>query len=92
MRECKNKCLLDLEGVSEMGARPQYRLVWSCVHSERALVTSSIEAKAKASHLLTELRAKETAFQIHIEAMQPIHDELIMEQGLHAMAIKPVLK
>ena len=42
--------------------------------------------------MLKELRAKEIAFQLHIEAMQPVHDELTTEKGMHAMAMKPVFK
>ena len=69
-----------------------HRLVWTGIQSETAVVTSSIEAEEKASHLLTELSAEEGAFQLHIERMKPVHDNSIMEKGIHVMDMKPVFK
>ena len=81
---------------------PEYGLVLTGNQPERMIDTSSIEAEEKARilieadkktrELLTELMTKKTVFKSHIESRQPIHDELIMEQGIHAMAMKPVFK
>ena len=92
MRECESKHLMDPEGLSDNETRPWYGLAWTGSQSETAVVTSSIEAEEKASHLLTELRAEEIAFQLHIKAMQPVHNELTMNKGMHVMAMKPVFK
>ena len=60
--------------------------------SEIAVVTSSIEPKEKAYQLHTRSRAEDRAFQLYIETMKPVHDDLIMESVMHTMAMKPVFK
>ena len=72
---------------------------------EREINTSSTEAEEKAlspirdlertRQLLTELVAKKIISESQLaqfDAMQPIHDELTMEQGMHTMAMKLVFK
>ena len=81
---------------------PEYGPVLASNQPEKTIGTSSIEAEEKARSLikadkktrklLTELMAKKIVFKSHIESMQPIHDELTTEQGMHTMAMKPVFK
>ena len=66
--------------------------MWTGIQSEITVITSSIDAKEKVSQLHTESRAEEIAFQLHIETTKPVHDDLIIESGLHVMATKPVFK
>ena len=95
IQESRHQRLLNLGGELDTEAQemcsPWYVLVWTGIQLEWAVNTSSIEAKDKASQLHTESRAKERAFQLHIETMKPVHDDWIMQSGLHGMALKPAL-
>ena len=84
---------------------PEFGLVLNGTPPETKIDRSSIKAEEKAlspirdlertHQLLTELVAKKIISESQLaqfDAMQPIHDELTMEQGMHAMAMKPVFK
>ena len=81
---------------------PEYGLVLTGNHPERTMDNSSIEAREKACSsikvdkktrkLLTGLMAKKIVSKSHIESMQPVHDELIMERGTRAMTMKLLFK